>query len=621
MSDAVLVVDDEPHILQAIKRLLRRDPPVANEIHLTGNGPAALEILAQHNIAVIICDQRMPGMTGAEVLAESAKIRPDTFRITLTGYTDLSAAQRSINDGKVHHFLLKPWDDEHLRAVVCEGVRAHQMIQNNRRLEALTRKQKAELEEWNRKLEEQVHQRTEELRAQNADLLDLQRRLEQSLRDTVAVMAGMLEAYSPSLGIHSKRVARLACQLTSQLDLDEAELRDLEFAAHLHDIGKISRITADGVSQARKAGGPRAHHHGRHPEAGYAILSRVGGFETIARAVRHQHERYDGSGYPDGLIGGKIPLASRVIAVANGYDKAVFSSAQPTQVSREAGRQALLEGQGTSFDPTLVTMLLEYLDNIGADTAEDVEIEVSPKQISDGMILSRDLHNIDGVLLLKAGTLLTKQLIERVRILSDVSLMLGPVFVRCIANTPANNTQEPPVASVEAHCEVGDVPQRDDITRPPIERPTGLSADSLDDQKRISRNEPPRLQHQIKVLIVDDDPFVCNALKRDLRRAGFEAVATNNGWDALNQVTTQNIDVVVTDLMMPRISGEELVERLGRSAPDVACIILTGNASKQRVVRLVNAPNVAGILAKPWDSQRLVATLTAAIRDRKRKPA
>ena len=114
MSTAVLIVDDEQHVLQSLKRLLRRD---GYAVHLADSGPAALEILAKTEIAVIICDQRMPRMTGAEVLAQAYKICPDTVRITLTGYTDLAAAQTSINEGHVNRFLLKPWDDDHLRSV------------------------------------------------------------------------------------------------------------------------------------------------------------------------------------------------------------------------------------------------------------------------------------------------------------------------------------------------------------------------------------------------------------------------------------------------------------------------------------------------------------------------
>ena len=125
MSAAVLIVDDEPLILRTLIRLLRRH---GFKTHSANNGEEALEILDNHEIAVIICDQRMPGMSGAEVLSESRRRNPHTYRITLTGYTDLASAQRSINEGSVNQFLTKPWEDDHLLRVVKQGGRRVQTV-------------------------------------------------------------------------------------------------------------------------------------------------------------------------------------------------------------------------------------------------------------------------------------------------------------------------------------------------------------------------------------------------------------------------------------------------------------------------------------------------------------
>jgi len=427
VNHAVLVVDDEEHVLRSIKRLLCRD---GYEIHLADGGQSALDILASKEIAVIICDQRMPGMPGAEVLAKCYKLRPDTVRITLTGYTDLTAAQASINEGHVNHFLLKPWDDDHLRSVVREGVRAYQMIQDNRRLEEITRRQKQELEAWNHRLEKQVEHRTTQLSAQNNMLRGLQKQLERSLRDTVGVMIGILEASKPNIGIHSKRVAKLAQTLATELDLTGLDLRDVEFAAHLHDIGKVSKIQGEKASRTGRAARSKGHAALRHSDSGHAILSHVAGFGGIAWAVRHQHEHYDGSGYPDRIQGDEIPLASRIIAIVNSYDEAVFSCTYPTIASREAGKKVLLEGQGKRFDPALVDMFLQYLDKEGAHTCDDTEVELSPGQLKVGMKLSRALRNAEGVLLLKPGMALTAENIERIQMTSNIDPVLSSVFVK-----------------------------------------------------------------------------------------------------------------------------------------------------------------------------------------------
>ena len=101
----VVVVDDEESILKALKRCLRR---AGVRVEMANGGEAALELLRKETPAVLICDQRMPGMSGSEVLARSVELCPDTYRVTLTGYTDLESAQMSINEGQVDQFLTKP---------------------------------------------------------------------------------------------------------------------------------------------------------------------------------------------------------------------------------------------------------------------------------------------------------------------------------------------------------------------------------------------------------------------------------------------------------------------------------------------------------------------------------
>ncbi len=614
MSNAVLIVDDEQRILHSLERLLRRD---GHEVHLADNGPAALEILASTEIAVLICDQRMPGMTGSEVLAKAYALRPDTVRITLTGYTDLNAAQSSINEGHVSHFLLKPWDDELLRSVVRDSVEAHRLLHENRRLEALTRKQKDELEAWNQRLEQQVKQRTEQLHARNESLLHLQRRAEQSLRDTVGVLAGTLEAHNPNLGIHSKRVAQLARQIASKLDVDDRELRDIEFAAHLHDLGKLSRVADKEATKPTQSE--------RHAGAGYAILSKVSGFETVANALRHQHERFDGSGHPDGLKKDEIPLAARIIAVANAYDKVVFSTKDPTDVSHEAGHKMLHEQRGVGLDPHLVDQLLQYLEEIGAAADIDAEVELSPKKIRVDMTLSRPIYNHDGLLLLKEGTRLTDGLIERIRKQSRIDPLLSSVFVFCTSGSTelsrsasiSGTSDDPSTVLMSADHEMeqreADDPGVVPDDEPPANQDATVVVPTLEEPKATRSAPPLESGSKGRVLVVDDSVLVCNALKREFRSAGIHTTATDSGWNAINLVEQGQFDAALIDLMMPAMRGDDLIRRLQQCAPALPCFVLTGNATKEAVVALSAEPNFAGILTKPWDHDRLITALETAI--------
>ena len=119
MQPTVLFIDDEPRILRAMQRLLRPH----SKVLVAESGLEALELLSLENVDVIVCDQRMPGMTGVEVLAEARRLSPRSMRILLTGYADLDAAVNALNQGHIYRYLNKPWTNEVLIETVQEAAR------------------------------------------------------------------------------------------------------------------------------------------------------------------------------------------------------------------------------------------------------------------------------------------------------------------------------------------------------------------------------------------------------------------------------------------------------------------------------------------------------------------
>ena len=126
----VLVVDDEPAVLETLYELLRRDyQPLT-----TTDPEEALVLLAEQDIALVMADQRMPGTTGAELLAQAALICPDTPRVVFTGYSDIDSVVQAINLGGVSRYVAKPWDPSELLDLVAACVRQHCLVMENRRL-------------------------------------------------------------------------------------------------------------------------------------------------------------------------------------------------------------------------------------------------------------------------------------------------------------------------------------------------------------------------------------------------------------------------------------------------------------------------------------------------------
>ncbi|HYD81135.1 MAG TPA: EAL domain-containing protein [Paucimonas sp.] len=152
----LLLVDDEANIVAALKRLFRRD---GYEILTAHGGQEALDVLKQHEVDVIVPDQRMPGMTGTELLHIAKDLYPDTMRIVLSGYTELQSVTDAVNEGAIYKFLTKPWDDEQLRAHVAEAFQRKVLADENRRLALEVRTANQELAKANRQLEELLKQK------------------------------------------------------------------------------------------------------------------------------------------------------------------------------------------------------------------------------------------------------------------------------------------------------------------------------------------------------------------------------------------------------------------------------------------------------------------------------
>ncbi|GGZ06772.1 EAL domain-containing protein [Pseudoduganella plicata] len=147
----LLLVDDEANIVSALKRLLRSEQ---YQIHTAHSGQQGLDLLAEQPVDVIVSDQRMPGMMGADFLRKAKERYPDTIRIMLSGYTELQSVTDAVNEGAIYKFLTKPWDDEQLRGHIAEAFRVKEIADENLRLNLEVRTANQELAAANRRMKQ-----------------------------------------------------------------------------------------------------------------------------------------------------------------------------------------------------------------------------------------------------------------------------------------------------------------------------------------------------------------------------------------------------------------------------------------------------------------------------------
>ena len=181
------------------------------------------------------------------------------------------------------------------------------------------------------------------------------------LGPTVEALAGTLGLRDDSTGVHSSRVVTLTCLVGRRLGLDTKSLRDLAYAAELHDIGKV------GVPDAvlRKPGSlTEAEWEVVRSHSGWGadLLERIPGLERVAAIVLHHHERYDGRGYPAGLSGDAIPVESRILSVADAFVAMTEDRSYRQALSVQAAAQELREHAGLQFDPQAVEALTAELE-------------------------------------------------------------------------------------------------------------------------------------------------------------------------------------------------------------------------------------------------------------------
>ena len=152
----ILFVDDEENVLKALSRLFLDE---SYDVYTATSGAEGLEIMKRNDIAVVVSDQGMPQMKGAEFLEHVKTVSPETVRIMLTGYADLNAAIDAINKGGVYQYITKPWDNDNLVVSVNMAAEKYRLIKENAYLTELTKRQNEELQNWNAELKRRFSNR------------------------------------------------------------------------------------------------------------------------------------------------------------------------------------------------------------------------------------------------------------------------------------------------------------------------------------------------------------------------------------------------------------------------------------------------------------------------------
>lgn len=352
---SIFIVDDEAPIRKVLKTHLSREG--YNVIESAGGNEIFNHLRASH-FDLVISDIRMPEVDGSEVLDFITKEYSTTPIIMLTGLTDINVAIDIMKRG-AFDYITKPVKKAELMNTISKALIHKDLLDRNEELERQNK-------DYQLYLEDKIKERTKNLSEKARELNAAYKLLKDINIQFVQVMAETIEAKDEYTRGHCDRMRIQCLKLGELLELSHEDLETLEYATILHDLGKIG-VKETILNKPGKLTEEEFNEIKKHPEMGERILEGITHMGPAAKIVGAHHENFDGSGYPKNLRGEAIPLASRIIAVADIFDSMYSSRPYRKKLDLETVLTEIRRVSGTQLDPRIVDVFLSgkvYLTTI-----------------------------------------------------------------------------------------------------------------------------------------------------------------------------------------------------------------------------------------------------------------
>jgi putative two-component system response regulator len=328
----ILVIDDESGVRQSLRFIL------SDQFHVL-TAPGALEGLfhmSSDSVDIVLMDIRLKGMDGLTVLNDIKQKYPLIEVIMITAYATMDTVRKAIRFG-ANDYLTKPFDKSELLSALRRA-----LIQRRRNL--------------------RVSSELDRLREATYYLENISRQAQEVMIESCEkIMGAMLLNIDSKDGYtwsHAKRVMSVSLLIAGRLGLQAEQLRWLECSALIHDVGKIN-VDEKILGKSSKLTDYEYEIIKNHPEEGEKIIRSIPYLEEAVPSIKCHHERYDGSGYPDGIEGKQIPFKARILAVADAVDSMMNSPFKQKKYSVEQTERELKRHSGSQFDPEIVEAVIK----------------------------------------------------------------------------------------------------------------------------------------------------------------------------------------------------------------------------------------------------------------------
>ena len=332
MTVNILIADDEEMIRELINITLSKEGFIC---HQAASAEEGLDIVNSQKLDLALLDIMMPGRSGIELLKDIKKLTPDTTVLMITAMNDMDTALSCIHFG-AEDYITKPFNLDRVLLTVKNTLEKRRLALEN--------------QEYQTNLENKVREQTEMIRAVMGEI-------NLAYEHTLAALIRALDAREKEVGSHSERVMAYANLLAEAAGIDGRGRSILAKGALLHDIGKIG-ISDNILLKPGKLDEAEWEIMRQHPAVGFQILSDIKYFSGAAELVLSHHERYDGTGYPNGLSGLSIPISARIFALVDTLDAMTSDRPYRKALSFDAVCAEVVKCSGGQFDPNLVHIFL-----------------------------------------------------------------------------------------------------------------------------------------------------------------------------------------------------------------------------------------------------------------------